>query len=432
MSVPIRTVALGAAIALTVPLLGITAADAHAAHATGHHATPLVARSALGDDPKNANGRGPLKVKLTNTANGRIKVHWKGKGPKKNFKPWKIVTSTSRDMTTDRKVYHAKGKKRSIVVKPAPGVTPTSGNYTFVKVYAKRKHGLKGGNSPTHWIQPTPPAPTGTGAVTIGTFNVRDADIKGDAGTAQSWNNRKANVIATIRSSGAGIVNIQEASGMGNDGTGAYLSQASDIMVGTGMQMVSGTHDFFAGTGSQGTRILYDPTQYSYANEWHEQIVGNRFIEWAEFTQLSTGKKFWDVSMHLQTGDAKGDESLRVTQAKQIIAKVRELAHADGSREVFLAGDSNSTFYSKPKPLVHRTFTDAGFYDAFASASISGQAYPTTNDFKFPVKPGPTRRDVILSYNGPQGSYWYHNLYYTGANNLASDHFMQVAQLPLA
>lgn len=435
MSVPIRTVALGAAIALTAPLIAITAADAHttlASQAGGHHADPLVARSALGDDPKNRNGQGALKVKLTNTANGMIKVQWKGKGPKKNFKPWKISTSTSRDMTIDRKVYHAKGKKRSILVKPAVGVTPASGDYTFVKIYAKRKHGLQGGSSPTHWIQPVPPAPGGTGTVTIGTFNVRNADIRSDAGTAQSWNNRKANVIATIRNSGAGIVNIQEASGMGNDGTGAYLSQAADIMAGTGMRMVSSTHDFFAGNGSQGTRILYDPSQYSYSNEWHAQIVGNRFIEWAEFTQLSTGKKFWDVSMHLQTGDAKGDESLRIQQTQQIIAKVRELAHADGSRQVFLAGDSNSTSYSRPKPMVHRTLIGAGFYDAFATASITGQAYPTTNDFQFPVKLAPIRRDVILSFNGPQGSYWYHNLYYTGADNLASDHFMQVAQLPLA
>jgi endonuclease/exonuclease/phosphatase family metal-dependent hydrolase len=133
--------------------------------------------------------------------------------------------------------------------------------------------------------------------------------------------------------------------------------------------------------------------------------------------------------MHLDTGTTPANERLRDKQAAEVIALARRLAA--GGHEVIVAGDSNSTSYTKPKPLVHPAFVKAGFYDAFATRSISGQAYPTTNGFRFPVKPGPFRRDVILTFNGPRGSFWYHNMAYTSASQAASDHFLQVAQLPL-
>jgi endonuclease/exonuclease/phosphatase family metal-dependent hydrolase len=433
MSVPIRTVALGAAIALTVPLLGITAADAHATHADGHHADPLAARSALGDDPKNRNGQGPLKVKLTNTANGKIKVHWKGKGPRKNFKPWKIVTSISRDMTIDRKVYHAKGKKRSKVVKHAVGVTPASGDYTFVKIYAKRKHGLKGGSSPTHWIQaPVTAVPTGNDRLVVGTFNVRNANL--DPSGSYTWDNRKGNVFRNITSSGAGIVNLQEASGQnGND-----LFQMREIAQGTGYDLVNSGYYRNGGaiTGEQGTRILYDAARYQVVASGAQLLstdggVSAPWAAWAEFRENATGRLFYDISIHLTTGKARAAEKLRSQQTGEVIGLAKHLTAAHGNHEVFVAGDSNSTTNNKPRPMVHPQFVKAGFYDAFATRSITGQAYPTTNNFEFPVKPGPFRRDLILTYNGPRGSFWYHNQWYNSASQAASDHFMQSAELPL-
>lgn len=433
MSVPIRTVALSAAIALTVPLLGITAADAHATHADGPHADPLVARSALGDDPKNRNGQGPLKVKLTNTANGMIKVHWKGKGPKKNFKPWKIVTSTSRDMKIDRTIYHAKGKKRSTLVKPAPGVTPASGDYTFVKIYAKRKHGLRGGASSTHWIQARVTAvPTGNDRLVLGTFNVRDANLNSSG--PYTWDNREANVYSNITSSGAGIVNIQEASGQhGND-----LFQMRDLAQNTGLVLVSGDYYRNGGTitGEQGTRILYDATRYRVLASGAQLLstdggTSAPWAEWAEFQESATGRVFYDISMHLTTGKAPAKEKLRSQQTGEVIGLAKHLIAAYGSHEVIVAGDSNSTTNNKPRPMVHPQFVKAGFYDAFATTSISGQAYPTTSSFEFPVKPGPFRRDLILTFNGPRGSFWYHNQWYNSAAQAASDHFMQSAELPL-
>lgn len=433
MSVPIRTVALGAAIALTVPLLGVAAADAHPTHADGHHADPLVARSALGDDPKNRNGQGPLKVKLTNTANGMIKVHWKGKGPRKNFKPWKIVTAISRDMKIDRTVYHAKGKKRSKLVMPAPGVTPASGDYTFVKIYAKRKHGLRGGASPTHWIQARVTAvPTGDHIV-VGTFNVRDANLNPSG--PYTWDHRKGNVYRNITSSGAGIVNLQEASGQhGND-----LFQMRDIAQNTGYELVN--DDYYrtpAGTitGEQGTRILYNPTGYEVQRSGAQLLStgggnGAPWAAWAEFRERSTGRTFYDISMHLTTGKAPAMEKLRSKQTGEVIRLAKHLVATYGSHEVIVAGDSNSTTNNKPRPMVHPQFMKAGFYDAFATNSITGQAYPTTSSFDFPVKPGPFRRDLILTFNGPRGSFWYHNQWYNSASQAASDHFMQSAELPL-
>ena len=394
---------------------------------------PLLARSAVdapGQQASTLNGHGLYKVRLANTADGRIHVSWKWKKSRSSrLKKWKIVTSTSRKMDTDVKVYHVKAKKRSTVVSHSASVTPASGDYTFVKVWSKPKHG-KAHGSTTHWIQaPVTATPSGVGSAVIGTFNVRSAVVN-DSG-AQAWPNRRQKVIDTIKASGAGIVNLQEASG--NDSHGS-LTQLQDITNGTGMVAASTAH-FAGASGSQGTRIIYDPNRYTLVrgSEGNMRLnVGDRYIEWAEFTDnQNPNVTFWDISMHLVSGTAPSLEPVRVQEAQQIIAKARAL-HARDGKQVFLAGDSNSTIYTRPKGLVHRTFIGAGFYDAFATTNITNQAYPTTNDFHFPVKPSPHRRDVILSYGGAQGSYWYKNLVYNSASQLASDHFMQVADMPVS
>lgn len=405
--------------------------------------TPLLSRSAVdapGQEASTLNGHGLYKVRLANTADGHIQVSWKWKKSRSSrLKNWKIVTSTSRKMNTDVKVYHAKAKKRSAVVSHSASVTPASGDYTFVKVYGKPKHG-KAHGSTTHWIQaPVTATPAGPGRVTIGTFNVRDATL--DPSGPYSWANRKQKVIDTITSSGAGIVNLQEASANGTHQVSgpngsyqaAYLQQAQEIADGTGMRLASARY-FEPQGGSQGTRILYDPNRYTMVgnSEGSLALVGNRFIEWAEFVDnQDRSVKFWDISMHLYSGTKPSFESIRVQEAQQIIAKAQQLHASDGA-QVFLAGDSNSTIYTAPKGVVHRTFIGAGFYDAFATNDITNQAYPTTSDFDFPVKPSPHRRDVILSYGGARGSYWYKNLFYNSASQAASDHFMQVAQLPVS
>ncbi|WGL51152.1 hypothetical protein P5P86_14415 [Nocardioides sp. BP30] len=436
MHVTYRCLAAATAALLAGPMLAAGAADARSAGTSPTAAPSAVtvahrAVDAPGQDPDTLNGHGLYKVSLSNTADGHILVKWKWKKSRsKRLKKWKIVTSTSRTTQTDVTTYTAKRKKRSIVVSPAPSVTPASGDYTFVKVYTVPKHGKKHGSA-THWIQaPVTAHPTGSARVTIGTFNVRDADL--DKSGPHTWANRKQNVINTIKSSGAGIVNLQEASGMKKDAQGySYLSQLQDIAQGTGMTPANPNYrSFFAGSGSQGTRILYNSNLYTVSSEGHAQLTGSRFIEWAKFTERSSGRTFWDVSMHLFSNTSAAGENTRVQEARQIIARVGALHASDGS-PVYLAGDSNSTIYSKPKGLVHRTFIGAGFYDAFATTSITNQAYPTTNDFDFPVKPSPHRRDVILSYGAPKGSFWYRNLFYNSAAHVASDHFMQVAQLPL-
>lgn len=438
----VRSLVLGTTLAVALPLAGAAAiGPASAASATQSNSAltaVLAHRDAPGQDPVTLNGHGLYKVRLANTADGRIKVSWKWKKSRsKRLKKWKVVTSTSRKMNTDATSYRVKAKKRSTIVRHAPSVTPASGDYTFVKVYSLPKHGKKHGSA-AHWIQaPVTAVPAGSGQATIGTYNVRDADL--DASGPHTWANRKQSVINTINGSGAGIVNLQEASGMGKRTMqgfggvpyqGSYLAQAQDIADGTGMRLVN--DQFFTGadSASQGTRILYDANRYTLLTEGNMPIAGNRFIEWAEFTD-PTGHRFWDLTMHLFAHTEKGSEDTRVQEAKQIIATAQHLNATDGA-EVFVAGDSNSTIYTKPKGLVHRTFIGAGFYDAFATTSITNQAYPTTNDFDFPVKPSPHRRDLILSYGGPAGSYWYKNLFTNNAADAGSDHFMQVAQLPLS
>ena len=99
--------------------------------------------------------------------------------------------------------------------------------------------------------------------------------------------------------------------------------------------------------------------------------------------------------------------------------------------QVIIAGDLNSTANTKPYNNVQRALLRAGMYDAYASKHIAGGKYPTTNMFKFPVRPTPHRRDYILTFGAVRGSCGYRNMAYTQRSRVASDHFMQVASLPL-
>ncbi len=53
--------------------------------------------------------------------------------------------------------------------------------------------------------------------------------------------------------------------------------------------------------------------------------------------------------------------------------------------QVILGGDLNSTANTLPYNNVHQALMNAGFYDAYATASIVGGQFPTTQDSMFPV-----------------------------------------------
>lgn len=400
-------------------------------------------------------GGGFLNIKLSNVAGNKIKVTWQAATPKKAIKKWVVRTSTSRDMKQHAKTYNRPKGARSALVLPASLVTAASGDYTFIDVTIVRRIPKNVRfTSPTRWIKAAVTAvPAGAGSVTLGTFNVKSWNLESGKSDPYAWGNRRARVYQTILSSGAGVVGIQEASGSDDRGYSvrderqynriATELDTADAAAGWALtNSVPYKADGTKGSGRQGTRILYKGADYTLLDEgfWKFDGLGADDICWipyAHLEQRSTGLRFTVLAAHLTTGnDPKGSTNgprwrVRNKQAQAIIGKVAAISSARPSEQVFVVGDLNSTIFSPPDNGVHRLFVQSGFYDAFASTTVTSGEYPTTNDFDFPVVPEPHRRDYILSKGPLTGSYSYTNLAYTSSAQAASDHFMQVAQLPI-
>lgn len=401
-------------------------------------------------------GGGFLNLKLTNVAGGKIKVTWKAKTPKKAIKKWVVRTSTSRDMKQFAKTYNRPKGARSALVSHSSLVTPASGDYTFIDVTIVRRipKNVKF-TSPTRWIKaPVTAVPlAGSASVTLGAFNVKSWNLEQGASDPFAWGKRSGRVYSTIVDSGAGVVAIQEASGSDDRGYSVknerqYNRITSDLnaLDPASQWALSNSVPFKVdggiGSGRQGTRIIYKNSEYALLEEgfWKFDGLGADDICWVPYAHLlqrSTGLKFTVLSAHLATGnDPKGTKDgpryrVRMKQAQGIIDRVNAIASARPTEQVFVLGDMNSTIFTPPDNGVHRLFVQNGFYDAFASTAVTSGEFATTNDFHFPVVAEPHRRDYILSKGPLTGSYWYRNMAYTSSVEAASDHFMQVAALPI-
>lgn len=438
---------------VSIALLGLTAAtSATSADASEvRHPNPPIGAVHRAGDLGSLGGSGPFSLAISNTADGKIKVTWRTKFRPRAISAWRVATATSRSMDQHVKVVRLGKYRRSAVIPHASLVTPASGDYTFVKLYLVRPVGTSPriSGSATLWIQaPVTVTPTAPNRVTVATFNVRTWNGETSHSVPTAWANRRARVYSTILNSGAGVVALQEASGSANLGYGPLRQRAEIVSnLGNGWQLVDDgyyVHPATPGTvtGLQGTRIIYDSDDYDLIEHGYldagKPAGSNKiaWIPWARLEQKATGTRFWVLSAHLTVeqdpagGPYKMSE-LRVAETRKIIAKVNTIRAAHPTEQVVVMGDMNSTIYTRPDNAVKREFVKYGFYDAFASDVITNAAWPTTNNFVFPVTPSPHRRDYILTKGPLPGAFSFKNVAYNSSSQLASDHYMQLATLPI-
>jgi endonuclease/exonuclease/phosphatase family metal-dependent hydrolase len=185
-----------------------------------------------------------------------------------------------------------------------------------------------------------------------------------------------------------------------------------------------------------GTRLLFDAARFTKLDAGLADVttrgsVRRSPVPWARLRAASGGQPpFVMLSAHLQRGETHKDWQVRGRQVRELIGVARQLRDRFGD-QVILGGDLNSTVYSRPYNNVQLELLRAGFYDAFATSDLHGSDYPTTNDFDFPVRATPHRRDYLMSLGSERGSCAYFNRFYRVRSKAASDHFMQVATLPL-
>jgi len=428
------------ATALAAGILGVPSADARQ-DAAPRRANPT--GTAAGSQP---NGAGNLKVSLGSTVDGKLRVSWKRPAPAGKLAKFVVKVGPNRQLDSRVRTYKVKGRKQSIAVDRAFGATGASGNYSFVRVTVYRKAGSHA-SSPTKWIQ-APVASPCTAApgdqVTVGTFNVRTWAADGRKGTADfNWNVRGDNVIREILASGVRAIAIQEASGPSDKGFGPreqdewILDKLNSTDPTQGARWVDAlTDDDYTGGGLVGTRVFYDASRFTKLASGLYRIPDpsavDSLVPWVRLQATGGGQApFILTSNHLDTGERPGDYATRGRQVQKLIDILRSLQAQYGG-QVVMAGDLNSTANTKPYNNVQYALLGAGLYDSYATSQITNAEYSTSNNFNFPVRPTPGRRDYIMTLGPVQGSCAYRNQAYTSVSQVASDHFLQVATLPLA
>ena len=174
----------------------------------------LMATSLTSLTPGTAHADGFLDLKLSSVPGdpGSLDVSWTAASAYR----YTVVVTASRVDGAPSQTYsepaHPSGTRLSIRVPHAPGATPESGAYTYVRIIARRDSGTT--RTRWQWLLPTPVTPpTGGDRVKVATFNIRTWGADSSQKARTSWTNRRARVVKQMSNSGAGVFLLQEASG---------------------------------------------------------------------------------------------------------------------------------------------------------------------------------------------------------------------------
>lgn len=192
----------------------------------------------------------------------------------------------------------------------------------------------------------------------LGTFNVKCFNCKGDHPNERSWWDRRADVVRDIRSQHVDVLGIQEASQAWlprvEGGAGEDLSQFEDLRNRLGgtweltnanrnncVKAKTPTGCTYKDQGaSKGTRILYDSSRIALLDQGSKLLPSphdDRFMAWAVFRQLSTGKKFFFATAHLEPDK---DWNLHVAEARAVSDEVAR--QNTDHLPTFITGDMNA------------------------------------------------------------------------------------------
>ncbi len=312
-------------------------------------------------------------------------------------------------------------------------------------------------------------APTASAAAGLraASFNVRTSH----ANDSRNWLSRADDVARQIVSYQPGVVALQELGPGRADGVSGTLQgtmrqtdslkQALDRNGGGRYALVRTTPYVKAGTphSTQGARILYDTSRYSLLSDcpeltgkshWNgscsmelptlasDNANATRSAAYAELRDNSTGKRFWFISVHLDsrrnanlTTEGQYD-ALRRSQAAAVYHRVASMA---GGEEIILAGDLNAWKTKKPNGNTPRDYlVGQGMKDTASALKKVNSQYSTMNHFETVQKTYAAGRSVALDYILAQGvtsSRRYENVTKRVDTNRPSDHNMIVSDLVL-
>lgn len=349
----------------------------------------------------------------------------------------------------------------------AAGAPVGSGNHLFFRLYARNTNGkgVAAERAYPYLGAVMPKAEPASGEeVRIASFNVRTARATTDART---WMQRRVDVAAQIIQQAPEVVALQElgpgrADGKVGSTTGTMRQTTSllDSLADQGARrykMVRTTPYVAPGaaTNTQGMRLLYDSSRVSLVSDCSETtgkhayssscmfdlplLSGDsgklrRHAAYAQFRDLSSGKRFYVVSTHL---DVRHDKSLakekvythlRAVQMKTIVDRMAAIN--SGGLPLVVAGDTNSWQTVSAGNGPHDALVTRGFADTAAAPHAVNLQYSTYNGFEksqhlYPQGYG-SRLDVIMT-KGFAGASSFENVTKGTDISRPSDHNMIVA-----
>jgi endonuclease/exonuclease/phosphatase family metal-dependent hydrolase len=215
------------------------------------------------------------------------------------------------------------------------------------------------GSALTAWSTPTSLKTPDALPLRVGSFNIRNATIK----DSHPWSQRRTAVARTIAEQKVAVVGLQEATW--THVPGRKVSQYGDVINLLGKSWRSTT--YVGNAGPEGTRIIFDSSQVKLLRQGYQKLKGTyrrhnwRYVTWAEFRQLSTGKRFFFVDTHFLEKQNKSEYNSRVSSAKQLVSIIDRYNVDD--LPVIIVGDFNSHKFRKPENAPYDIITGAGYID---------------------------------------------------------------------
>lgn len=235
-------------------------------------------------------------------------------------------------------------------------------------------------------------SPTGKNPLRVASYNVTCYSCGNSKTNGRPWADRKDVVAAVIKKQSPDVIGVQEASqGLTLDpATGNKSPQFEQLVAAIGgkykvtndqryncVKHTSPSSCVYKDRGaSQGTRIIYDSSKLKLISQGSTRLSeivesdNDRYLAWAIFQQLSSGKQFFFANTHLEpTKDADGKSdffNLRKKQAQEALASIRK--NNKSNLPIVLVGDLNSHRWTNPSNIPYEVLLAGGLVDPLGMA----------------------------------------------------------------
>jgi endonuclease/exonuclease/phosphatase family metal-dependent hydrolase len=246
--------------------------------------------------------------------------------------------------------------------------TTDAGEWTFTQLKTTTKYYLRvrvvsaTGEARSDWSKTVAAKPAEAQPLVVANYNV-------DGAATSTWVKRRPVLVNRIASQHPDVLGLQEAGY--KKGHTQYLELTSAL--GKSWRVTES-----ARTATSTIRIAYDSKRVQMVRHGHVRLTrdtkfGNkRFIVWAEFKQLSTGKHFLFLTTHLVYQKSAKAAAARTAEAKQVAGLAKQLNRTH--LPVIVTGDFNTHLKRTSGNGVYRTFLNNGFADPLSRTAALGSA----------------------------------------------------------